>query len=253
MVIGHKVLGNGAEKVIVLHGWLADHSVFQPMFSALDTERFTYAFIDYRGYGLSKSIEGEHTIAEIGNDALNLADHYGWEQFHLIGHSMGGMAIQWVMAQVPDRVKSGVAITPVPACGVPMEGEQLALFEQAAELPKNRGTIIMVTTGNRHNAAWERSMIAQSLETTTQTAFADYFAAWSKTNFVTKIQGLSIPLKVLVGEHDLALTPEVMQQTFMQWFPNAELEVLRNAGHYPMLEIPMNLATIVENFMGEHR
>lgn len=252
MTIGHKVWGNGPEKVIVLHGWLADYSVFEPMFPALDTETFTYAFIDYRGYGLSKQIAGEHTIAEIGQDAIDLADHFGWERFHVIGHSMGGMVVQWLMATVTQRIKSAIAITAVPASGVPMEGDELNLFSGAADNPKNRGMIFMFTTGNRHSDAWERSMIETSLETTTRDAFADYFVAWSKTNFVSKAQGLQTPLKVLVGEHDLALTPEVMQQTFLQWYPNAELEVLRNAGHYPMLETPVNLATICDQFMKSH-
>jgi pimeloyl-ACP methyl ester carboxylesterase len=252
MTIGHKTLGKGPEKVIVLHGWHADHSVFEPMFPALDTEKFTYAFMDYRGYGLSKNMKGEHTMKEIGQDALNLANHYGWDHFHLIGHSMGGMALQWITANATERVKSGVGVNPVPASGVPLEGEELALFESAADVPKNRGIILMASTGNRHSEAWERSMNEKSVATTTPDACAGYFIAWSKTNFIADVEGLKMPLKVLVGEHDPHLTAEAMQQTIMKWFPNAELEVLRNAGHYPMLEIPVNLATICDAFMWSH-
>ena len=253
MIIGHKVFGKGPEKVIVLHGWLADYSVFEPMFPALDTEKFSYAFIDYRGYGLSKGIGGEHTIKEIGKDALDLADHLGWKRFHLIGHSMGGKAIQWMMAKDTGRVKSGIAVTPAPACEIPLEKEVFAIFEGAADIPKNRGMIIMQSTGNRHSEAWERSMIEKSLSTTTRGAFAKYFMAWCKADLSTEVKGCKTPLKVLVGEHDPHLTAEFMQQTIMQWFTNAELEVLRNSGHYPMLEIPINLATICETFMWSHR
>jgi len=32
MVIGHRMFGEGPEKVIVLHGWHMDHTVFEPMF-----------------------------------------------------------------------------------------------------------------------------------------------------------------------------------------------------------------------------
>ena len=113
--------------------------------------------------------------------------------------------------------------------------------------------IIMQSSGNRHSAAWERWMIERSMATTTRDAFADYFIAWCKTDFASMVQGVRTPLKVLAGEHDPHLTPEVMQQTILQWFPNAELEVLRNAGHYPMIEIPINLATICDNFMWSHR
>ena len=253
MVIGHKMLGKGPQKVIVLHGWLADHSVFEPMFPALDTEKFTYAFIDYRGYGLSKEIGGKHTIAEIGRDAFDLTDHVGWDRFHLIGHSMGGKAIQWMMAEATDRIKSAIAMTPAPACELPFEPEVFAVFNGAADIPKNRGMIIMQSTGSRHSEAWERSMIKQSLLTTTRDAFADYFITWSKNDFSAKVKGLRTPLKVLVGEHDPHLTADFMRQTIMQWFSNADLEVLRNAGHYPMIEIPVNLATICETFMSLHQ
>jgi pimeloyl-ACP methyl ester carboxylesterase len=253
LIIGHKIFGKGSEKVIVLHGWLADYSVFEPMFPALDAEKFTYAFIDYRGYGLSKEIAGKHTMEEIGQDALGLADHLGWSRFHVIGHSMGGKAVQWLAAKATDRVKSGIAVTPAPACAVPLEPEALPIFENAADIPKNRGMIVMQSSGNRHSAAWERWMIERSLATTTRDAFADYFVAWSKEDFVSMVQGVRTPIKVLAGEYDPHLTPEVMQQTILQWFPNAELEVLRNSGHYPMIEIPINLATICDNFMWSHR
>ncbi|HUS13389.1 MAG TPA: alpha/beta hydrolase [Chloroflexia bacterium] len=252
MVIGHTLIGNGPQKVIVLHGWLADYTAFDPMLPWLDTGTFTYAFMDYRGYGKSRDMAGSHSIEEIGNDALGLADHLGWDRFHVIGHSMGGSAAQWVIAQAPQRVASGVIINAVPASGVPLEGDVLTLFSTAADVPANRGRIIMMTTGDRHSAAWERYMIEKSMATTTRDAFADYFWSWSQTNFAEKVAGNPTPLLVLPGEHDPALNEAVMQATVMTWFPNARLEVLRNAGHYPMLEVPVHLATVMEAFMREH-
>jgi pimeloyl-ACP methyl ester carboxylesterase len=76
--------------------------------------------------------------------------------------------------------------------------------------------------------------------------------AWSKTSFVPKVVGLTTPIKVLVGDHDQSITVEAMQQTIMKWISNAELELLSNCGHYPMMEIPINLATIVQNYMIAH-
>jgi len=253
MVIGYRKFGEGTEKVLVLHGWHMDHTVFEPMFPALDGQKFSFAFVDYRGYGLSKEIKGEHTIREIGLDSIRLAGHLGWERFHLIGHSMGGMAIQWIMAKINERVKCAVAITPVPACGVPFQGEELELFENAAKVIRNREVILMGSTGNRHSEAWARTMTRRSVETTTPDAFTDYFRAWSRTNFVSEVEGLKTPIKVIVGENDLHLTPAVMKQTFLKWYPNAELEVLSNSGHYPMLEVPINLATVCERFMWSHK
>jgi pimeloyl-ACP methyl ester carboxylesterase len=49
--------------------------------------------------------------------------------------------------------------------------------------------------------------------------------------------------------HDPALSAQVMEQTYLA-LPNAELEVLANAGHYPMFETPVALATAMEEFLG---
>ncbi len=54
---------------------------------------------------------------------------------------------------------------------------------------------------------------------------------------------------MIVGEHDPALNPAVMQATYLQSYPDAELEVMANAGHYPMHETPVALATSIESFL----
>ena len=252
MTIGHVILGSGAEKVIVLHGWFGDHTVFEPMFPALDTGRFTYAFVDYRGYGRSRAMGGEHSMKEIAADAIQLADHLGWQRFHLIGHSMGGLAIQRVMVDAPARVKSAVALTPVPASGMPLDDHSGPLFRGAADNDGNRRGILDFTTGGRLSGTWLDWMVRRSRETTTRDAFADYLEAWTGTNIVAEIQGNQTPVLALVGEHDGALTADVMKATYLQWLPKARLEVLPNAGHYPMLESPVWLATTIERFLAEH-
>lgn len=252
MSIGHVIHGEGSEGVIVLHGWFGDHTVFQPTFSSLDKQRYCYAFLDYRGYGLSTSIAGEYTLEEIAQDALALADELGWQRFHLLGHSMGGAAVQAVLAAAPERVKSLVAITPVPASGVPFDEEGYALFDGAAAQDANRKGIIDFTTGNRLSEQWLDHMVRASRETTTQDAFAGYFKAWGSCQFQEKIQGKTTPVLVLVGEHDQGLTEPLMQASFMQQYPNASLTTLPNSGHYPMQETPVHLVTVIQAFFAQH-
>lgn len=42
-----------------------------------------------------------------------------------------------------------------------------------------------------------------------------------------------------------------MEQTYLAWLPNASLKVITNAGHYPMDEVLVNLATLMETFLRE--
>jgi esterase len=245
----HHLVGAGPNKVLVLHGWFGDAHAFAPMEPALTRDEFTYAFMDYRGYGGMRGAQGAFTIDEIATDALALADHLGFAQFSLVGHSMGGMAVQRVLAMAPDRVRKLVALTPVPASGVPFDEAGWTLFSGAADNPENRFAIIDYTTGNRLSRVWIGSMVDYSLANASRDAIAAYLTAWAKTDFSAAVRGIPLPVKVIVGEHDPALNTTVMQATFLAIYPDCELEVMANAGHYPMHETPVALATSIENFL----
>lgn len=243
------IVGSGPTKVIVLHGWFGSASAWRPFAEAVDPENFTYAFMDYRGYGTRIQEAGVYSIEEIAADALALADSLGWERFSLVGHSMGGKAVQRVLSLAPSRVEKIVAVTPVPASGVPFDDGTWAFFSAAKDDINVRQAIIDNTTGCRQSKAWVKKLARHSWEHSTPFAFSTYLQAWAKGDFSKEIQGNPVPLKVIVGEHDPALTADVMKHTFLQWYPNARLEVLPEAGHYPMDETPVALATSVERFL----
>ncbi|HTJ82468.1 MAG TPA: alpha/beta hydrolase [Polyangiaceae bacterium] len=245
----HVLLGKGERHVVCLNGWFGTADAWGPFVGSLDTDAFTYAFMDYRGYGGSKGTTGDYSMKEISRDALALADALGWRTFSLVGHSMGGMAIQRVLADAPDRVEKLVGINPVPAGGVPFDDATWGFFESATENPGSRYGIIDLTTGKRLTKRWIDQMVAHSLATSTKEAFAAYLVSWAKTDFAAEIQGKTTPVLVIVGENDPALGEAAMKGTFMEWYPNAKLEVFGNAGHYPMFETPVALATSVERFL----
>jgi pimeloyl-ACP methyl ester carboxylesterase len=249
MTVGYEVLGGGARKVIVLHGWFGDHTMLAPMQRALDTDAFTFATIAYRGYGVSKAQRGEYTMREIAADTLAVADELGWDRFSAIGHSMGGKVAQRLLADAPGRIERIVALTPVPAAAVPFDEATWALFSGAAASLDNRRAIINISTGGRLDPVWVERMARYSQETSTEEAFGAYVAAWAKEDFHHEIKGSQVRMKVVVGEHDPSLNAEVMRATMLQWFPRAELEVLPNAGHYPIDEAPIAVATNIQAFL----
>lgn len=235
----------------MLHGWFGDGHAFAPIESALTGGEFTYAFIDYRGYGGMKDVRGDYTIDEIAADVLELVDALGFAQFSLIGHSMGAKAAERVLTRAPTRVRKLVGIAPVPASSVPFDEQGWALFSGAADNPANRYAIIDFTTGNRLPRAWIERMVAYSLAHSMRDAFAAYLTAWAKTDFSADVKGRLHPVKALVGINDFAITADVVKATYLQWYPNAELEIIPNAGHYPMEETPIALAMSIENFLRE--
>lgn len=252
MTIAYRSVGGGPEKVLALHGWLTGHSIFEPLMPWLDTDRFTVVFADARGYEGSADQPGDYAIDEIGEDAIALADSLGWDSFHLLGHFMGGMAAQFLAMAARERLKSIAVLAPAPACGLPLDEESRDLFEGAAEHAENRGVILSYGTGQRLGEIWERVMVRRSFETSRPEAVAGYFQAWAGTDFAEEVEGIDIPIKILIGEHDRIITAELMWDSLMKWFPAAELEILANCGHYPMQEIPVRLAHVLHQFFTTH-
>ncbi|MEY7970362.1 alpha/beta fold hydrolase [Saccharomonospora xinjiangensis] len=251
MAKGFDIVGDGAHTVIAVHGWLGSAGAWRSLVPHLDTATFRYVFMNLRGYGDRRDEPGEHTLAEAATDVLAVADALSADRVSLVGHSLGGAVVQRVLADAPDRVRSLVGISPVPASGVPFDDEGWALFSGAAANPGNRRAIVDLTTGNRLTGVWLDAVVRHSLDHSDERAFADYLLAWAKTDFHTEIEGNPVPVKVIVGEHDPALGEQTMRQTFTQWYPNCTVDVLANCGHYAIDETPVALATSLESFLRE--
>lgn len=248
---GAHIIGKGPRKVIGLNGWFGHARGWGPMLDSLDHNAFTYAFMDYRGYGGRRGSGGPYTLAQITRDALTLADGLGWERFGLLGHSMGGSAIQHVLADAPERVQALAAVSPVPASGAPMDEPTWNFFSAAGRDAGTRRAIIDLTTGKRLCSIWLDAMVASSLAQSDIEAFEGYLPAWAKCDFAARIQGRRLPVLVVAGEHDPALGADVCRATWLVHYPQARFEVMRNAGHYAMDETPVALATVLESFLRE--
>lgn len=250
MTIPHTLVGSGPTKVIALHGWFGSATGWGALPGLVDPARYSYAFMDYRGYGTRREVAGEYTIPEIAGDAIALADELGWQRFALVGHSMGGSAVLRVYADVPDRVTAVIGISPVPASGVPFDDDGWALFDGAAQDDGKRYAIIDLTTGNRNSATWINQMVAASVASSTREAFGAYLASWARYDFAAALPAPQVPVAAIVGEHDPALGAATMEATWCQQLPGSTLEVLANAGHYSMYETPVALITGIEAVMG---
>ncbi|GAA2006813.1 alpha/beta hydrolase [Nocardiopsis rhodophaea] len=249
MTDGYRTFGHGDHKVLALNGWFGSAEAWRPLLPHLDPTAFSYVCLDYRGYGARKGISGEYSLAEAARDALDFADELGWERFSVIGHSMGGSVMQRILADAPERVRALVGISPVPASGVPFDEQSWQLFHGAVEEPAKRRAIIDLTTGHRLTGVWLDIMVEYSFANSDKAAFAAYLDAWARTDFHTEVIGSTVPIKAIVGEHDPAMSVDVMRSTFEKWYPNLEIDVLANAGHYAMDETPIALATSIERFL----
>lgn len=252
-VIAHRQIGTGKEKVLVMHNWMGDSTSYDLMIPYLNTNDYTYVFVDLRGYGRSKEMRGTYSVEEASKDAIKLIDFLGWNKVHLIGHSMSGMIVQKIAVDNPSRVKSVIAITPVPACGSPVPEEMVNFFESAA-LNNDEAAMECVNTltSNRYTKAFAKKMILDNRKWSVSEARLGYMKMFFYTDFSEEVKGLQTPILVLIGEHDFDGSEALMCSTFLKWYPNAQLEWCKASGHYPMIETPIALVSTIERFLSTH-
>lgn len=249
MPIPHRTVGHGPTTVFALHGWFGSADGWGEFPDHLDSEAFTYVFTDNRGYGARKDETGTYSLDEVADDVLALADDLGARTFSIIGHSMGGAEVLRVLAKAPDRVDKLIGITPVGAQPTPFDEAGADLFYGAPDDDGRRYGIIDFTTGNRLTPTFIRSIVDWSRAHSTVEGFRGAVEAWATADFLAEVEGARTPILVLAGEHDPALGEATVTQTWLPYFPNATLEILPNAGHYPMFETPVWLATTIERFL----
>ncbi len=166
---------------------------------------------------------------------------------------MSGMIVQKIPVDNPTRVKSVIAITPVPACGSPGPKEMMDFFESAA-INNDAATMECVNTltSNRYTKAFAKKMVLDNRQWSTKEARLGYMKMFFYTDFSEEIKGLLTPILVLIGERDFEGSEAFMRNTFLQWYPNAKLECCKGSGHYPMIETPIALVSIIEKFISDN-
>jgi len=240
--------GHGPRKVIIMNGWLGLSRHWQAMLAAMAHETFEFAVFEYRGYGSRRSQSGAYQFEEAASDVIALADMLGWQKFSIIGHSMGGMAMQRVALRVPDRVQSMLGIAPVSAAGSNMDAARLAFFESAVNDIAIRQKIFDVSTGQRLPRAWTHKMAVDSQQND-PAAMQAYLNEWAAQGFANQVAALNTPVKVLVGEFDPGINALQAQNTWQKHYPHAEIEVIAQTGHYPMQELPVFVAARAEAWL----
>lgn len=253
MIPGHELYGRGDDGVIVMHDFYGCRETWAFARHFLDVERCTYAFVDLRGYGESRNFPGEFTPREASADILNLADNLGWSRFHIVGHSMSGMLAQRVVLDGQGRVKSAVLNTPVAASGLSFSAEGFRLIAGSIDSNELLAQAFSALTGNRLGPGWERFKIRQQRASRNRDANRAYLKNCTEQGFLAEVRGNPTPMLVIVGEYDMEpFTEATARQTFLQWYPRAELAVCRNAGHYPQQEAPAYVASLMNEFLSRH-
>jgi pimeloyl-ACP methyl ester carboxylesterase len=150
--------------VLALHGWLDNSASFIKLAPQLK-DMFIVA-IDMAGHGYSdhRPWPGSYNIWDDLIDILALADHFGWDNFSLLGHSRGAIIAALFAASQPERIDKLIlldGIIPEPA-KVKDTAKQLGRYLAQHSLRANKASPSYQQFDNAMNARCKAASMTPS-------------------------------------------------------------------------------------------
>jgi pimeloyl-ACP methyl ester carboxylesterase len=251
--IHYDVHGEG-DPLICVHGLSCDRRAW-----ALQIEPFSHeyqaVFFDNRDVGQSSLATEAYSTADMADDVLALADHLGFDTFHLLGVSLGGMASQHVALKAPERVRTlTLAVTHggVQAAGR-LRGRLLGSY--ARHLPREDqvdNLLYLCYTEaffeNEEMYSFMRNALLENPYPQPPEAFARQAAAGAHHDVRDRLGELTMPVHVIGAERDLMI-PAWKSRELASLIPGSKLTIIDGQGHGVIWEASQNFNTAVTEFL----
>ena len=212
-----------------VHGLSASSRWWKPVVPAL-SERFDVRLVDLPRFRFLSRVRPADTAAWLAR----WLDDAEIDRPVLVGHSLGGLICAQLAALEPDRLDSLVLVDPAGMpTGRPLPLEPLALANALAGV-RPRFVSLLVADALR----WGPDALLRG----------GLYALG--TDVRLHLDSIRVPTLVVWGEHDV-LMPRRLAETWRDAIPGAQLAVLPDAGHVPMVESPSAFVDAVLGFLEE--
>jgi 3-oxoadipate enol-lactonase len=254
----YELAGSGPPFVMI-HAGVADSRQWNKE-TEYFAQNYTVLRYDLRGYGQTAPVDSEFSHIA---DLIALLDHVGFDQpMIMMGCSMGGgLAMDFTLAN-PSSVRALIMVGSGPS-GLELDVPSPAKYSKAVEayeagdwdlLAEIETQIWFDGEGrNPENVNQEMHQLAYDMN---RTALDHERKGLGKrlpdaeTPAAERLDDLSIPVLVIVGEHDTAYiraAADVMEDQIS----TAEKVVMRDAAHLPNMDHPDGFADVVNSFLDD--
>ena len=255
------VVENGEGPVIVLsHGVTLSVRTWAKQLTGLSAAGFRVVAFDHRGHGESTVGTSGHTIENLGSDVRTVIEGLDLRDVVLVGHSMGGVAVQSFCLDHADVARERVAgivllssLTRSFLAGVPALAA--ATTWTADHLPDAAGVLRARDFGLAvSRLGFGRNPVASQVEATRQMILdtktgtrRDAVAALAGLDLSHRIGRIDRPTLIICGTADL-VTPLAESRRMARRIPGARLEVVEGGGHMLMFERATAVDGLIADF-----
>jgi pimeloyl-ACP methyl ester carboxylesterase len=174
-------------------------------------------------------------------DVEALADRVGFERYHLIGHSMGGMVAQEIALRSGERLLSLTLEDTAHDFAIGRSELVRGLFDARLRLAEEQGMgAVARLPAPPRPPHHPRERFEQERARLARMALDGFAGAWqalcSWPGTEARAHAIRTPTLVIHGELDALLIPG--SRWLAEAIPGARLEVVPEAGHSPQLERP---------------
>ncbi|MES3001639.1 MAG: alpha/beta fold hydrolase [Pseudomonadota bacterium] len=246
------VLGGGPT-VLMLHGIGGGHLSFAPQVETLASAGYRAIAWDMPGYGHSAPIE-PYTFKGLAQSCITLIESLQCGDVALIGHSMGGMVAQEVMARRPELVSKLVLCGTSPSFGKP-DGDWQQEFIAQRTAPLDAGKSMsdlaeilvpqMVGPGSLPEGVRLATHCMGRVPASTYRRALEALVTFDRR---TALPRISVPTLVIAGEHDRNAPPAVMKK-MADAIPGSTYLEMKGIGHLQNLEAPDEFDGFLLNFL----
>ncbi|MFO7762745.1 MAG: alpha/beta hydrolase [Wenzhouxiangellaceae bacterium] len=246
--------GTGPEILVLLHGLLFSHRMFDAQVEAL-ASRFRCVRIDFRGQGESEVTRSGYDMDTLAEDVIALIESLDDTPVHLLGFSMGGMVAQRVALKRQDLLRSLVLMntsaereqwTNRPLFTLVNLATRFLGLEKVAprilpvlfsksfiEDPESRDErrrwLAMVTANNRIGVSRAVSGVV------------------SRESILDRINEIELPTLVVTADRDRATSPQCAKNIH-QRIDGSRLVTIEGSGHMTIAEKPDEVKRVLEDF-----